>query len=599
MNHDSAIGEIVIAPYNEMKGAYTVIGANHSQTMVEIYVRAIRFSNIDTNIEIRAIDNSTTLANMDVKYRGNSDIAVEIQPIGFDSIDIELEVSPNNSMWVLYDIQEPPRIVTTLNPIKDSFTRGEQGYESINYGDSSSLLVGGNSDKQYSSFIEFNFSSWLNTVSIVDAKLKLYYSDVVPENSEIEIYKVDEYWNEYGITHLNQPYIGEKYVDNYKINEQERYVEFDITSLVSDWINNEIENYGLVLYSDLLEDYIRFRSRESSRPPELTVTYFDTKIYSAGINNLPIEIFVMEVGSGQVDAEIEVSSVFDVSSICTELYVHRYDTPVSCGKEVEIGVTKDKVDTEILVGIREDKTLYTELEVAIKGHDVVDAEINVSKNIVESEIFVPYGNEIDAEVLISRVEDSSKKTELTITKEFTIGEIFVAHKEFTEAEINVQQFESNSTLSEIAVTRQKVETEVLVRVEEDRDIDTEIIVIVTDDSLTEAELAITREFIPVEIEVIGHSDIYSEIFVKYADFISSQIDIKSVEQRITLIDIKKTDSLYTKITVSKDRVEATINVPYWDDSYIISEIHPRVLQVDDTIAEITVEKDGGSYAFII
>lgn len=564
MSHDDDIfGEIFINPNNTMKATYVLKGIERQEIPVEIQVFAIQESDKKTEICVRALDNSDIETEIDIKYRGNSQVLVEIQPVGHEDILTEIEIRAGNRMWATYEVQRPPELSETLHPIQDSVTREKNELQSINYGGNNSLSVGRTDDDRYRSFVQFDFSNWSPQFKIIESSLRMYYSEPIPKDTKIELFTLDKQWFEYGITHLNRPEKVELITDDYIDYPDKRYVEFELTDIVIDWINNTVNNHGFSIISDS-ETLVNFRSRESTRPPELNMTYYDTRIYSTGRSHILTELFILQIGDSEILTEIEVGSTISNSFINSEIYVHRYEVPLNLDKESEITVTRNWVDSEITVGIRDKKYIPTE----------ITARSDLNFNV--------------------------KNTVITVSKTFQLAEINVPHLDYVDAEINVQQINVDKVFAELTVTRESVFTEITSRQGEDDAVDTEISIRALHANTTDTELTVTRESIFTEITVTEYFDLDTEIFVKYTDDIEIEITATTYDQIPIEIDVVIASYAETVIFVNKPIIKAVITVPFWDDSDVFTEIMPRVLRVSDVNAEIFVRKIGnGAYAFII
>lgn len=622
-----------------MTAKYIVYGINNSDTLTEITIMLPEDSDTDTEISVRVQEENTREIEIDIKYRGNSDVYTEIQPVGHNNVPAEIYIRPHNRMWGLYEVQEPPKITDIFNPVQDSFTRSKSQYQSINYGGNNSLPIGRTDDDIYRSFIQFSFANWNPSYVIIESKLRLYYSGLIPQGAKIELFTVNKQWQEYGITDLNRPSPTSLIVDEYTNNSTKMYVEFEFTDVIVDWIKQNVSNYGFMirLANESVDSIVTFRARESTRPPELLITYYDARIYSTGRSQVPVEIFVWNTGNSDTLTEIEVGSVIDNSDVLTEIYVHRREVPVESEYETEITVTKPYIYTEVTVSINDESDVFTELVVRSETmHDRRDIEIIISKPAVDAELYVKhqnsthaeitvqrnedsdkpteiavsresadvelyvkYANSIESEITVQRVPDDDKETEIAVTRETVDAEIYVKHKNDTATEITVQRDGSSSIDVEIAVSRPDVWTEIMPRVFDESDRDAEIYVRAINDSSKLTEIAVTRDAVLVEITVVESSDIETEIYVKHTDDVLTEITITVFDDILTEIDVIHTSKMPVEISVSRPDTLTEIMVPYWDDSDTLTEIQPRILRVSDAETTITVRAKGGSYVFII
>lgn len=652
MNHDETIGEIFISPNNTMKATYTLYAVENADTYAEIYVIQHDNSDINSEISIKVDRNDDLDSIIDIKYRGYSDVYAVIQPMGNNNINAVIEVPPQNRMWALYEVQEPPKITEIINPIQDSFTREKFEYQTINYGKNNSLVVGKDNGDYFRTYIQFDLSNWNSSYVILDAKIRLYYSGVIPNGMELELFNLNKDWYELGITHLNRPAPTSLIVDEYVNNPQERYIEFTVTQTIFEWIANSNLNKGFLVRpkNELLSQLITFKSRESSNPPQLRIIYYDNRIYSSGRSQIYGEIFVWNAKDSDINSEITVSSVIGNSDIPSQIYIHRYEVPVDNDIYAEITVNKPTVECEITV-YRSDESnidgiLYVRSEIR---SNKLNSEITISKPKTEAEIFIKYRNGIDSEITVVRDEESVLLSEISISRPAIDGELFVKYLDEVEAEITIKALEDNDIVSEITVSKpitwaeikvvisdendidseiyikhhNDVNSEIYIRVEDDSNLESEIYIkhidsinaeitvrAIGEDNLDSeiyikhnddilSEISVSRSFILCEIEVKESNNIDSEIYIKYRDDINSEITVHEHSNILAVIDIVAVDRIESEISISKPDIWAEIMIPYWDDSDIDSEITARVLRVSNINSEITINKKARGYVFII
>lgn len=594
-------GEIFISPNNKMAATYRMHAVEESDVLVEIDIRTPEDSDINAEISIRAEEESKRNVGLEVKYRGNSDVYVEIQPVGHDNIDAEIEIRSGNRMWALYEVQEPPKLLDVRNPVKDSFTRENPEYQSINYGGNSSLAVGKTADDSYVSYIQFDFSEWNSSYVIIDSKLRLHYSGVIPQNAKLTLSTLSESWSEYGITYLNKPSPVDLMVDEHVNYPNESYIEFEFTDVVVRWIRQIVENRGLQINLINEKDmYLNFRARESNRPPELLTTYYDARVYSAGRSQTLAEIFVWQVGGSEILAEIEVDSVLSNGDMPVEIYAHRYEVPVDTEQDVEITVTKPNIHVEMTVAISDDNEIPVEISSRVEKYsELREIEVTVSKPDVHVEIYVAHTDEKDVEITVQRNPDDDIDAEIIVTRPEVSVEVFVAHTDSIDVEISVQDYIDDGKDVGVTVSRPSINVEIIPRAVEYNSVGVEIEATRVYLEEKDVEIVVSRQSVDVEIAVSETSEFDVEIHVKHRDDIDVEIDITVFDDILVEIDVLPNNNADSEIAVSKPDIHVEIIVPYWDDSDRLVEIQPRILQVSDRDVIVTIRGKNTGYAFII
>lgn len=605
MEHNDLLGEIVISPNNTMKARYSVMGVDNFDTLAEIEVRVRDHTGIVTNIRARVFEDNNQEVEIDVKYSNSSEVFAEIQPIGYNTLPAEINIRPGNRMWGLFEVQEPTRITNILNPTKDSLTREREEYQSINYGSNHSLTVGSFENDRYQTFIKFNLHNWNPYFVITSSTLRLHYSRTIPAGTELSFYTLSREWSEYGITHLNSPTKVRLISDQFINHSEHGYIEIDFTEITEEWVKNPESDYGFLIETPTINQssgIATFRSRESQRPPELEVTYFDAQVYSSGRSQIPTEIFVWKADQYCVLTEIEVGSVVTNSDPLTEIYVHRHEEPVPDDKVAIVVINKPHTESEITVGIRKKDSIPTQINARSESiSNSRKTEITVSKNYQFAEIWVKNREGIEAEIKVRRKNEVDAEAGIVVTREQAESEIFVKFLNITKAEIEVQRYSSEDTLSEITVSKDRVYTEISSRVLEDSTRESEIYIRAVKNSSIYSEVTVTKKQVHAEITVSHYIDTQAEVFVKYGNNVDTAIVVTVFSQLFAEIDVIGAIEQEVEITVSKPSTLALITVPFWDDSEILVDIRPRILRVSDINTEIVIDKTnkGGAYAFII
>ena len=130
------------------------------------------------------------------------------------------------------------------------------------------------------SLIEFPLFSIPMNSNIVFAKLKLYgygSSNYIGVDPTFKIKEIISPWNESTVKWNTKPLYGEYVASCILPEDEKKWHEWDITSLVQKWVNGE-PNYGLVLLTTGNEVIGKFNSSDylddPSKRPMLVVSYY-------------------------------------------------------------------------------------------------------------------------------------------------------------------------------------------------------------------------------------------------------------------------------------------------------------------------------------
>jgi len=153
------------------------------------------------------------------------------------------------------------------------------GYE--NYGIERSMRVGFHITQanSFRSLVQFPLQVLSPSCNVKSAQILLYYyefSDNPYQTRTITAYRVLEAWEEMEVTWYNMPAKGEA-IGSFNLTSELNgfgYRGFDAAGIVSKWLNQEFQNYGILLAgtgSNIPEAYRRFYTREGLYPPKLAV----------------------------------------------------------------------------------------------------------------------------------------------------------------------------------------------------------------------------------------------------------------------------------------------------------------------------------------
>ncbi len=189
---------------------------------------------------------------------------------------------------------EPPQDITTItiqpgSEGKDAWVRyvlypdGEEYY--YGYPDADLLEIQhefiGSHGIDDDTLIEFPLFSIPSNARIISGKLKLYgygnsnYTDVEPV---FKVRKIIEPWDESSVNWDNKPNYGTNSEECTFSESKMRWNEWDITTFVKDWIEENDPNYGIALMTTGNDEGGKFKSgdysEDPSKRPKLIVSYY-------------------------------------------------------------------------------------------------------------------------------------------------------------------------------------------------------------------------------------------------------------------------------------------------------------------------------------
>ena len=608
---------------NKFTAKYKFYAVGDIEAPLELTVRRNEFPAIETEIHARAFGVSIKQTELDIKHRGNSYVLTEIQPMGFIDYPTEIEVRPHNMMSAIYETQRPPIITSVLKPTQDSFTREKSEYSSINYGSSSSMVVGRDNGDIWRSFIQFDFSSINPSYILTESKLRLYYKGSTPKDLKLELLNADSQWYEYSITNLNRPAPIKLISNEFTVNSEKGYIEFEIMDIVKSWLSKAQDNNGFIIRmaNESVNGQTTFFTRETSFAPELEIKYYDSTVFSQGRTQIPTEIYIKKLSDKNVNTELEVHSTHRFEKVNTQLYVHRAEVPLE--DDILTEITSNVVSNEVILVVSKPVKLEVETEITTRVPEInsKETEISVSRNVVESELYVKHKNDNEIEFVVRASNSNNILTELAISRPIVPTEIIASIRReedvLTEistrkphvdleitvskpsvlTELNVKIRGNQYLYASVDVTKPTVESELYVK--HRTDILTEITANIKSDVYTEIIVINTSVATEITPRLFAISDVESEIFVKYESDILTEIEFKAVSQVLTEIFARSVSQVSTEIIHSKDRVVTAITIPTWVDLDMVTEIQPRIFMVNNVNTIIVTGKIMGAYGFIL
>ena len=595
--------ETEIKPQNRFQAKYKLFAVGYSDLLVNVIVKQFEDADLSTEIIPRAI-----------VYRGNSHILAEIQPYIHNFVEAEIDIRPHNRMVAIYEVQQPTIVTDLFNPTQDAFTREKADFQSINYGEYTSMVVGRSDDDIWRSFVQFDLQSIHPSYILTDAKLRLYFSGSIPNGIQLELYNANKTWAENDITHLNRPTPIKLITDQYIVNATAGYIEFNVYSIVEDWTSLKLANNGFIvrLSNETSNGQVIFKTRESSLPPELLIDYYDSRIFSIGKSQHLTEIFIFKRQNSDKNTEITVDSVFDFWKQDTEIYVHRKEVPLDADILTEITVNKPYINVEIIVAIPLESNTPAEISVRNPLVDITNAEITINKPSVPAEITARKSEsntllteicvskpDIPVEIIIPYYDDSILLAVIEANDIYIneINTVIIVSKDIIKAEITSRIADQENLYTVITVSKSKIQSEIFVKYS--NDIDVEIEAHVKNDIASEIMASIP--LIPAEITVqrYDNDDKQIEIFSAYTSIIATEIMVHRADDLDTAIDIKATSNMDAKLIISKPAIWSEITIPTWDESRIFTTIEPRIFMVNNIQAIIVVNGGVSGYAFIM
>jgi TGF-beta propeptide len=148
----------------------------------------------------------------------------------------------------------------------DNYTPGLEPWISINYSEATSVIA----------HIEFDVSS-ITPGTVMNATLRLFHDLNINNGVAFDVYRIISPWSEASVNYPTRPSLNATLYSTLAIADSNVAVwrEWDLTSLVQEWVNGASTNYGLAILRNPDEQHWPyFRSKDysvSQGLPELVV----------------------------------------------------------------------------------------------------------------------------------------------------------------------------------------------------------------------------------------------------------------------------------------------------------------------------------------
>lgn len=496
-----------------MEGRFNLYRQETEELESEVLIAYRQSSYVDSSMEIRVQRGQDINSQLSVKYGVNNEIESTIQAISLNGIDGFIEVPPHNRLLGRFELFEAPRVTKYLSPIADATTRSRSDLQTVNYGDTQSMMIGQSMAEEFESFVNFGD---LETVvpdlnKLEEAKLRLYYSGSFIDETDIKIYQPNTLWREYGITHANKPYATELLADSYTVNHKEHYIEFELLDLVRSWQSKDRINYGFIIKSSS-DHATYFNTRESDKPPVLILKYITSLNYSYGRTELPSSLIVYGAGRSDRESSLTVKSNIGLNHLEASLYVHKYKDPMEEEKDSVLVVSKPDVNSILKVVYRKSNELESHISIASKGQKEITSELVTSTP--------------EKVAMITVDPNVSVKSILTVTKRLNedMDSVVIINRPDINGSITVTPFKRTESV-----------------------MDSEITIMGLDYYGLDSQFIISRPDINGELSVraIGQSEVDSFINVPYYTDLDSLFHIRhhsDLESSITVGKISDTEA---------------------------------------------------------
>ncbi|MCE5169645.1 DNRLRE domain-containing protein [Paenibacillus profundus] len=587
---------------NKLNGKFFLYGSG-SDDVKSTFVVATRVrEDLDASLSVKVERAYDLSSRLEVMYRGNGDLPSSIQAIAAEYLPASLEVRPHNQMFGKFELLEAPRIETGFPSNEDATTRSRTDLQTINFGDTQQMMIGANNGEYFDSYVKFGrLKELMPDLHLLEkAKLKIYYTGSLPDGTNIELHQPHRFWEELGVTHANKPRSAELLSNEYTIDRQKRYIEFDVLDILKRWQAGSLVDYGFLIKS--ANDYpVYFYTRESSKQPLLEVKYISNLIYSVGRSATEATMFIYGVGNSERSASLTVHSDRGEDSKEATLYIHRPEVPVPIDKTGTIAVSRANMISSMTVGIRKENVLYGSISVPDYGVEDLDSIVQINTPEKHAVLTIDPNISLPSMMTVAKRERTSRPGHISVSVPHLHSRLEVSKyrraSNDLDASLTVQKEKSEDRNAFLTVNQPDLGGIFTVRAYKEDDVAGRIEIPHYDDK--ESFIHVSKPNLASSLDVkYGHS-LNSTIYVKHHEYMESFIETKQISQIHATIDIRQVADAPAHLSISIPDLQAYLypRVIDKDDLRAIARILKK--NAADLHSRINVNGVAGAYYYIL
>lgn len=581
-----------------MKGKFHLYGSGREDLDSSMTVAILANSDVDARITPRVERASDLASAMFIMYRGEGDLHASITTMESIFINATIEVRPHNQMYGRFELLEAPRIDAVFPPVADATTRSRSDLQTINYGDMQRMLVGSDKGESFDSFIHFGRLQELipDLFALEKAKLKIYYSGVLPDNATIQLHQPNTYWSEMGVTHANKPYSVELLSSEYSLNRKDQYIEFDVLSIAKRWQDGSLFPYGFIIKSP--DDYaISFYTRESGRPPQLEFRYVSDLVYSIGRTETDATILIVGVGSIERAGRIVVRDYIGMEYFDSTIFVHRPEDPVWVDTPATIGSSRRALHSILTVGVNDEDDLAATIAVAIKAVESLDSYIRISHKEKSAVITVDRNASLESFMWVPAKTETEGCLYASIPHMLAEIEVSAVRMSELPATLTVKTQEESDLKATIRTSLPFMDSSVTIRVSDQSDLNSRFHIPFYREKDGFVRIAIP--FVQATIEVTYENSLDSAIYVPYQEDVNACITIHQHSQLVATLDVRTFSDIDSTIAVSVPEIHAFLypRIKGEDDLDAFALIRQR--DASDLHSRILLKGTAKAYYYIL
>jgi hypothetical protein len=589
-NLDSTVA--VRSPSTKMAGVFVLYQTDVRELDSTLTVAKLDASDLSSSMSVKALREKDFNSTLTVIYRNNDYLSATFDVVGSKNLDSYLDVRVNNRMSGVFELLPAPRVQKSIVSSEDSTTRSRVDLMTINYGDNQRMMTGQGSTtdgiETLESFIKWNnLNNTLIDMSMLEiAKLRLYYTGDFVIGTNLELHYPNTNWSEFGITHANKPTSTGMYTSDYTINTQERYIEFDVLTLLKSWLNGSRVNLGLIVRSN--DDHsTSFYAREGRFKPSLNVKYVTNRVFSLGRAELPSHMFIWSVGNKDMDSTLFIKSDYGWDYLNSTLYVHTVNEQLI--EQLDGTLTVSRPDqTSWMRVVRADKSeINASISIQMKSETKLDSKIIISRPDQHAIFTVDPNISLKSTIAVSRWVDNDLEACMYVTRPDVLGTMYIRKSDTMDATMQIVVNTSKELESMILITRPDIIAHLYSRAIGKSELEGFLNARLTREHDQEATLYVSRRQIDANLYVKHRDELTSSITVVR----SEDDDFKSflhVSRRQIDADlyVKHRDELTSMITIVQSEDQDNWSILYVNRREI--EAHLYIRYRDDLNASITV-----------
>lgn len=456
---------------NNMKVNTSVLYENESCIDATLYVRGIVYNDLKSFFKIYNSNKNDLDSYFTIMQEGDLSLHGFLDTRSAVDLSGHLLVNPYNRMSVVFDVEAPKKTTVKIPPIEDSSVRGNDKYKFINLGKEATLLVSTAPNDYSETFIKFEESVFKKKdhIEVERMLLKIYYIGEKPNVNYLAVQRASGEWSETSITYANRPKGKNERYSFVEINEQEKYVTFDVTDYMEHVDGNSNDGF-VIYYNSPNRKTVSFSSREGSNSPELIVTSTDYKPVVSRTSDIPATVYIRADEKSELDGYFNVLSSYGESELECTFFLRQIDEPVEIDMRATLNVSVPELSSYLRTLVADTSDLKGYLVGRASDNIFLDGYVEASQPNLFAHLDIAFKEYLHGHFNVRPLEHSDVEGTMIVSTPFLHSTMYVRHYSDLKGFFSIYGDKSESLISYLDVSNPNLHSTLFSRKSDDSDL---------------------------------------------------------------------------------------------------------------------------------